>query len=641
MTAAAVALSLAAAPKRVVAQQWPHYGGDLGGRNYSDLANINRDNVSNLEVAWTWSTAEEPFRFRDEERKFRPGPFQATPIMVNDTLFLSTPFNRVVALDADTGRLIWHFNPEVHRDGWLRQDMFVHRGVAQWSDGITRRIYLNTRWRLISLDASTGKRVRSFGDNGQVSLLPGLRWDTDPHHIQATSPPVVFDSLVIVGFRVDDFLIFEGDPPGAVQAFDARTGRRVWVFHTVPQAGEPGGGSWKNGSAGRTGHANVWSPMTVDGARGLLYVPVSAPSNDYYGGHRPGDNLHSQSLVCLDARTGELRWSFQMVHHGLWDYDPASPPSLVTVKIGDSMVDAVAIAGKTGFLYVFDRVSGEPVWPIEERSVSSSDVPGEVASPTQPFPIKPPPFAKQGFNADDLIDFTPEIRAAARERISKYRLGPIFTPPSERGTVVMPGWTGGVGWGGTAFDHETGTLYVKASNQASVIRLVRNDSASAAARYVADMSALRGELRLPWGAVDSTDGVLKLPLNKPPYGTLTAIDLERGELRWQVPIGDDQYLREHAALMSLDLPPLGVAGSAGAIVTAGGLVFVAGSGRKLIAVDKDRGVTLWEGDLGAQGDANPMTYRTRSGHQYVVIATGGGRGSEAARLVAFRLPREP
>jgi quinoprotein glucose dehydrogenase len=428
-------------------------------------------------------------------------------------------------------------------------------------------------------------------------------------------------------------------PPGDVQAFDVRTGERVWSFHTIPQEGEFGNETWENGSWSYTGHTEVWAPFTLDEQRGLVYLPVATPNNDYYGGHRKGDNLFAESIVCLNALTGERVWHFQTVHHGVWDYDLPAPPNLVTIRVEGRTIDAVVALGKTGFAYVFDRVTGEPVWPIEERPVPQSDVPGEQTSLTQPFPTKPPPFARQGFTLDDVIDFTPEVRAEALEVVKDYRVGPLFTPPSLEGTIGAPGTVGGANWGGGAFDPETGVLYVPARNRPAVIQ-ARKAPPDRDAEYIGRRFYPEGvpHSQTPEGD-DLPDG---LPIGKPPYAVLTAIDLNAGEHVWQVPLGDSPEIRNHPLLQGLDLPQLGITpmktppwGLSGPVVTRGGLLFISGGGFTLYAIDKASGETLWEADLGARGFGTPMTYQTRSGRQFVVIATG----QEDATLMAFALPQ--
>lgn len=599
------------------AMEWPSYGDDPGGMRYSRLTDINRSNVARLQFAWTWRN-DEPRGTGPDGALLPLGKFETTPLMLGDTLFLTTPNHRVVALDAESGAQLWSFDPRAHESGSPRRGhRYVHRGLAQWAgDSLTgRRLFHATRGRLFAIDAATGAPVETFGRGGSVDLLQAMRWTGDPDNVDNTSPPTVYRELVIVGSSISDDVTYPGDPPGAVLAFDARSGALRWSFRTLP----------------RGGHANVWAPMTVDTARGLLYLPVAAASNDYYGGRRPGAGLFAESLVCLDARTGRRKWHFQTVHHGLWDYDLPSQPVLATVRRGGRTQDVVAAASKTGFVYVFDRLTGAPVWPIEERPVPASDVPGERASPTQPIPTRPAPFARQGFTERDLIDFTPRLRDSVRARLKGVRFGPLFTPPSLEGTVVMPGRIGGAPWGGAAYDPEEQLLYVKANNQPTVVSLASPGPPDGMvdARYV-------GQLQRGWRWPDLASNPQELPIGRPPYGTVTAIDLASGEHRWQAVVGHWPELEKHPELRGRKLPPLGAVGTSGGIVTRGGLVFISGGSTSLHALDAATGVQLWEGRLQGKGHANPMTYRTRSGRQYVVIATSRARGGE---LRAFALPR--
>ena len=630
------AVLLSVPPTNLLAQgggtDWPVHGADPGGTKYSALTQINRDNVSRLELVWTWETGEKPIpaaRLPFRGQNIVPGKFQGTPIVVNDTMYISTSYSRVVALDAHTGREIWSYDPRAYDWGMLPRGCgFCHRGVAMWTDGTERRIFINTRWRLIALDATTGKPIPSFGQRGEIDLTEDLVWEVNKLHYTNTSPPVVYKDLVILGSGMPDNRVYERNPPGDVQAFDVRTGKRVWSFHTIPQAGEYGNETWEDGSWAYTGSTNVWAPFTVDVENGLVFLPVTTPNNDFYGGRRKGNNLFAESIVCLNADTGERIWHFQTVHHGVWDYDPPAPPNVVTITVNGRTIDALAVVSKTGFTYVFDRMTGEPVWPIEERPVAASDVPGERLAPTQPFPTKPPPFGRQGFTEDDLIDFTPELRQQALEAIKDYRIGPIFTPPSFEGTLLMPGVWGAANWGGAAFDPETGILYVKALNWPFVFKLTKPDSGTADADYV-----------LAGGPLPTlADGI---PIHKPPYSTLAAIDLNEGEHVWQVTVGDMPSVRNHPLLRDLDLPPLGTGppqhGQSGPLVTAGGLLFISGASPYLFAFDKSNGDLLWEQELGGGGFGNPVTYSTQSGRQFVVIATSQSDGS-GARLRAFALP---
>jgi quinoprotein glucose dehydrogenase len=618
-------ISLLASLALSAAAEWPFYGGDQASTKYSSLDQINRSNVRDLRLAWQWKSGEKPL----PEFKTFPGVFEVTPLMAEGKLFFSTPYNRVVALDPETGRELWSYDPKAYADGQPPNGTgFVHRGVALWRDSQNGRlrVFMNSRYRLISIDAQTGKPVATFGDNGFITLTNGLRWEVDPKHYTNTSPPIVYKDLVILGNGVADRLVHKKDPPGEVRAFNARTGKLVWTFHTVPLKGEFGNDTWGEGSDTFTGHTNVWAPMSLDETRGLLYLPVSTPSNDFYGGRRPGSNLFADSLVCLDAATGERKWHYQLVHHGLWDYDMPSPPGLVTINVDGRRIDAVVQLTKMGFVYVFDRVTGRPVWPIEERPVPASDVPGEHAWPMQPFPTRPPPISPQGVSLDDAFDLTPELKAEAQAELKKYRIGPLFTPPSLQGTAMRPGLIGGANWGGGAFDPDTGILYVKTTNSPAIARLVKPDPKDSDADLV---------LGHP---TDPTfhDG---LPLFKPPYGHLTAVNLNKGEIAWQVPFGDDARVRSHPALKGVPLPEkLGVSGVQGVIVTKGGLIFAGGGDTAFHVVDKNTGADLWSYALPAATSGTPMTYTSASGRQFVVIATGSG---ENAALVAFAVAKAP
>ena len=618
---------------------WPNYGNDKGGLKYSPLADINRDNVARLAVAFTWASDERNIPASEGQKPARPGQFQATPLAIHDTLFFSTPFNRVIALDARDGKQLWAYDPEAWKTYGQPSNGtgFVHRGVATWTNGRERRVFINSRWRLIALDAATGKPIPSFGANGEVDLTSGLSRSVRREHYTNTSPPVVWGDVVIVGNGVGDRLAYRDDPPGDVQAFDVRTGKRVWRFKTVPEPGEVGSDTWQKDSWKYEGHTNVWAPFTVDSARGLVYLPVTTPSNDWYGGDRPGANLFAESIVCVDARTGKRVWHFQITHHGLWDYDLPAPPNLLTVTHDGRRVDVVAVPTKQGMLFVFDRVTGAPLWPIEERPVPASDVPGETAWPTQPFPSRPAPYAQQGLTEKDVVDFTLQINAAAERELARYRSGPMYTPPSLAGTVVMPGAIGGSGWGGASVDPETGWIYIKATNSPALYALQKHDvpSDTVDGPYMVNL----GNSSLGVSVGDAAGGGggrgARIPINKPPYGTLTAIDLNTGDTKWQIPLGDSPNVRNNPALRGVNLPDrLGVAGSPGSMVTKGGLVFSTGGGNVLYAIDSRTGREVWSHDLGQVAYANPMTYRTSDGRQFIAIATGAGAN---AKLVVFTL----
>ena len=609
----------------VAAQQWPHYAGDQAASHYSPLDQVTAANVTRLQVAWEWKPNEKNL----PEFGTRPGAFQNTPLVIDGVMYLSTPYNQVAALDATTGKELWRYDPKAYEDGQPPNGQgFVHRGVTAWRDRDQLRIFLNARYKLIQLDARTGTPVASFGKDGVIDLSEGLVWAINKKHYTNTSPPIVYKDLIIVGNGVGDRLMYRNDPPGDVRAFHARTGKLAWKFNTIPQRGEFGNNTWDGGSWRFTGHTNVWAPMSVDESRGLLYLPVSTPSNDYYGGRRPGANLFAESIVCLDANTGQRKWHYQIVHHGLWDYDPASAPNLVTITVDGKRIDAVVQLTKQGFAFVFDRVTGKPVWPIEERAVPRSDVPGEASWPTQPFPTRPPPFESQGVTLDDAFDLTPEWRARATAELKKYRLGPLYTPPSLEGTVVLPGVWGGANWGGGAFDPVSGRLFVKTTRSPAIFKLEKFDKGSQPQDRVDEVNADYIN-RSPSSFIDG------VPIIKPPYAHLVAIDLNRGDIAWKVPFGDAPDIRSNPALKDVPLPDrLGAVGPPGAIVTRSGLVFVGGNDMALSAFDARDGRELWRFVLPRQATATPMTYLDADGRQVVVIATG--RGEDTA-LVAFRL----
>jgi len=637
--------------------EWPHYGGDAGHGKYSSAAAITAANVADLELAWTWQTVDRPM----PDYNVRPGGFETTPIMVDDVLYASTSFHQVVALSAETGERLWVFDPRTYEEGPpLSGTGLNSRGVAFWrGDAGETRVFIAGRQRLFAIDAKSGKPIATFGGGGAAALNENLGRDVPRLHTQVTSPPVVYKNLVIIGTGVPDRLQYRGDPPGTVQAFDVRTGKRVWVFFTIPQsAKDTGADTWGNESWKIAGHANVWAPMSLDEGRGLLYLPTSTPSGDYWGGWRPGANLFAESIVCLDALTGQRRWHFQAIHHGLWDYDFASAPTLATSTANGQRVDVVAQVSKQGFTYVFDRVTGRPIWPIEERPVdTTTDVPGERVFPTQPFPTRPPPLAPQGISVDDANDLTPEIKRLAEAELKRFRLGPLYTPPSLKGTIQRPSQNGAANWGGAAFDPETGLLIVKVVDSYHVSTLCKNDLQDPYVTW--EYSNYCGQYglftsRAPQGpaappqavppaqgrAPDSVNysgaGLGGIPLTKPPYASLVAVDLNKGEIAWKVPFGEGSpAIRQHPLLKGVTLPErLGTTGNMGPIVTAGGLVFIGGGDPYLYAFDKATGREIARVPTPQRTTANPMTYRTRAGRQFVVIASGTGTDGT---LAAFTL----
>jgi quinoprotein glucose dehydrogenase len=596
--------------------EWLYWGGDPGGMKYTTLDAITPQNLPRLELAWQWKHWETAL---DEYRTI-PGFFETTPLMIDGVLYVTTPYTSVAALDAESGKELWRFDTEAYKLGQIQSGSgWKHRGVAFWRDNGQLRIFMNSRNRLFMLDSKTGKPVPSFGTGGSVQLSEGP-------NVAQSSPPTVYKDLVIVGSQIPDRLI-SPDDSGDVRAFEARTGKLVWTFSPVPRSAQAAGAqSWENESWRQGSHANVWAPMALDEARGLLYLPTSTPNNDYYGGNRPGSNLFADSLVCVEAATGTMKWYFQFTHHGLWDYDVPAQPNLVTITVSGKRIDAVAQVTKQGFTFVFDRVTGAPVWPIEERAVPThTDIPGEKPSPTQPFPSKPPAFIPQGISLDGANNLTPEIQALAREHLSKFTLGPLYTPPTLSGTLQRPELWGGANWGGASFDPELGYLYVRANHSIGLNTGGRNPAADAAAAGGGRGNAPRLSVNLPGG----------LPPISPPYSTLTALDLNKGEIAWQSPLGEGSpSLRNHPLLKGVTLP--GRLGSTtnrgGALVTRTGLVLIGGGDGYLYAFDKRSGKEIWRTKIPFSNVANPMTYRTRSGRQFLVVATGSGADNA---LLAF------
>ncbi|HXG68703.1 MAG TPA: pyrroloquinoline quinone-dependent dehydrogenase, partial [Blastocatellia bacterium] len=595
---------------------------------YSPLDQINKENVATLQVAWTWDSPD--LALQKENRMLSAFAYEATPLMVGGTLYTSTSLCQVAAINPQTGQTIWVFDTGSHKAGRPTNLGFVHRGVSYWTDGRQERLFIATGDAYLwAIDAKTGKAVTEFGEGGKVNLTKAIPLAVNAKNYAVTSPPVICRDVVIVGASISDGPTTKEAPRGDIQAFDARTGKPLWIFHSVPQAGEYGNDTWENESWKYTGNTNVWTLMSADEELGYVYLPFGTPTNDWYGGHRLGNNLFAESLVCLDAKTGKRVWHFQTVHHGLWDYDLPAAPVLCDITVGGRKIKAVAQITKTGFTFVFDRKTGKPVWPIEERPVPQSTVAGERTSPTQPFPTKLAPFERQGATEDNLIDFTPELRAEAKKILEQYDHGPLFTPPTERGTVNLPGWGGGGNWWGAAFDPQTGMFYVPSFMMPIVVKLIKPDPARSNFAYV----------RGGGGIGSSLDGPRGLPLFKPPYGRITAINLNTGEHAWMIPHGDGPR-QKVSEIVGRDVGPLG-AGGGGPLLTktllfigqgAGGRGARGGGGANVLrAFDKATGKVIAEIALPAVPTGTPMTYMA-GGKQYIALATVDGR------LVALSLP---
>ena len=666
--------------------EWPTYGADLANSKYRPLGQIDASNFSKLEVAW---------RFKTDSLGNRPEfKLEGTPLMVNGVVYATAGSRRAaIALDAATGELLWVHGEHEGARGAAAPRQLSGRGLAWWTDGKVERIlYVTPGYRLIELDAKTGALVPTFGKGGAVDLkleddqtiLP----DLTTGEIGLQSAPVVAKDTVIVGasFR-------EGMTPktmrnnkGYVRGFDVKTGKRLWIFHTIPVKGEDGYNTWENGSAEYTGNTGVWTQISVDEQLGLVYLPVESPTGDYYGGHRPGDDLYGESLVCVDLKTGRRKWYFQLVHHPLWDMDISSAPLLADITVNGRPVKAVAQPTKQGFLYVFDRVTGQPVWPIEEKPVEKGNVPGEWYSPTQPFPTRPANYSRNGVFKEDLIDFTPALRDQALTIVNRYRIGPVYTPPVESrvdgpvATLTMGTASGGTNWPGGSYDPETHTVYAYACNAClTPIGLVAAPKEISDMRYIAGTAGQPVTIRTGPGENSGADSPLPtraprvaaragdaaparagggaggggltvqgLPLIKPPYSTISAINLDSGDIVWQVPHGETpDAIRNNPALKGLDIPRTGQSGyNIGTLITktlviAGdGVVTTTDShprGAMLRAYDKATGKEVGAVLMPAPQSGSPMTYMV-NGKQYIVVAVSGGPYS--GEYLAFTLPRE-
>ena len=619
--------------------EWRYFGSDKAFTRYSPLEQIDRDNVSDLRILWRRSAVDSALKEAYADLKVAPN-FRSTPLMIGGVLYAPNGVGLMRALDPGTGETMWEqepFAPTIDEAAGQSP-----RGADYWRDGDEERLFLTRGEFLYSIDARSGELDADFGDQGRVSLH---RYEEKAGLYNWTAGAIVVGDVVITagitGGAGDGGVIREAVPED-VRAYDARTGRRLWTFHVVPKPGEEGHESWGEDSWRYSGDLGSWCCVTADEELGHVYIPLTAPTAAYYGGHRPGDNLYSNTLVAIDAATGEKVWHFQMVHHDVWEYDTVGPATLGDITVDGKRIKAVMQPSKTGFLYVFDRETGEPVWPIEERPVSASTVGSESLSPTQPFPTKPAPFDRQGFTEDDLIDFTPALRAKALELVKPFVLGPMFTPPSlrsdtpdgKKGTLTNPGWWGSGNWHTGAFDPETAIYYAVSHTWPSVYHIERPTEEGATLDYVVDDEGPN---------VPTIDG---LPIVKPPYGRITAIDMNRGEHVWMAANGDGP--RDHPLLEGLDVPPLGIAGRAAPLVTKTLLFLGEGSdsipgirgregrwGRNFRAYDKLTGEVLWKMELDAGTTGAPITYLFE-GKQYIVVAIGGK--DHPAEWVALGLP---
>ena len=650
--------------------EWPTYAADLASTRYRPFEQIDASNFNKLELAWSFKT--DNLGTRPEYK------LEGTPLMVNGVLYATAGTRRsVIALDAATGELLWVHGEREGARGAAAPRQLSGRGLAYWSDSKEQRIlYVTPGYRLIALDARSGVPIPSFGKNGIVDLKQGVVYGTGQQvdlvngEIGLHATPIVAKDLVIVGSAMR-----EGGTPkthnntkGLVRAFNVRNGQLLWTFNTIPKPGEFGNDTWLNNSWAVNGNTGVWTQISVDEDLGMVYLPVEEPTGDYYGGHRPGNNLFGESLVAVDLKTGQRKWYYQLVHHPLWDFDISTAPILADISVNGRAVKAVAQTTKQGILYVFDRVTGQPVWPFEERQVEKGDVPGEWYAPTQPFPAKPPAYSRNGIAIDDLIDFTPELHQEAAQVVSKFKIGPIFTPPAlskvegALATLTVGTAGGGTNWPGGSYDPETHTIYVQACNACLFpLGLVRPPS-----KEFSDMDYVQGiagqEVRMTYGpgegaGADATPPppsgaagrltltVQGLPLLKPPYGTISAINLDKGEIVWQIPHGETpDYIRNSPALKGRDVPRTGQAGIIGTLVTK--TLVIAGDpqvtttashprGAMLRAYDKTSGKEVGAIYMPAPQSGSPMTYML-NGRQYIVVAVSGGAYS--GEYLAFRLP---
>ena len=682
MTRSIYALAILAAALPAAAQygakngEWRTYGGDLGQTRYSALDQINAKNFNDLEVAWKFDTSHQGPR-----PEFN---LQATPLMAKGVLYTVAGTRRAaVALDAATGELLWSYSLNEGARGDAAPRRLSGRGLSYWTDGKTndRILYVTPGYMLICLDAKTGALVPGFGKGGMVDLKQEDDQEIDPvtGEVGLHAAPTVAGDTIIVGAAhlAGNFPKTKRNVKGYVRGFDVRTGKRLWIFHTIPRPGEFGYNTWEKDSADYTGNTGVWGQMAVDEQLGLLYLPVELPTGDYYGGHRPGDGLFGESIVALDLKTGKRKWHYQTVHHGIWDMDIPCAPVLTDITVNGRTVKALAQPTKQSWLYVLNRETGKPIWPIEERPVEQSDVAGEKTAATQPFVTKPPPYSRSGFSKDDLIDFTPALRAEGERVAAQYKMGPIFTPPVESkadgpiGTLAIGLSIGGTNWAGGSYDPETHMFYVFSQGLVGVLGLVKPNPGQSDMDWIAGRArpagaAAPGRGGAPAGGRGAAPGgrgpgrgpadvggeggggggpnVQGLSLLKPPYGSISAIDLNKGEIAWQIAHGETpDNVKNHPALKGLDIPRTGRPGVIGTLVTKtlviageGGFATTpAGRGAMLRAYDKATGREVGAVYMPAPQTGSPMTYSV-NGRQYIVVATSGP--GVPGQFIAWKLP---
>lgn len=623
--------------------EWPNYGNDPGSSRYSPLTEITKENVGRLKVAWTYHTGDiaNAKSTWNGRKVWAKSTFEATPLLVDDTLYVATPFNRIIALDPETGREKWAFDPKIDRIGYYG-DYFTCRGLATWVDpergpgeACRRVIYTATQdGRLVAVDGASGKPCAAFGTNGEVPLKTGIQ-SVIKGEYHFTSPPAVVGDVVVVGSAVNDNDRVEM-PSGVVRGYQARTGALLWAWDPVPRdPGDPARATWRNG-ADRTGGANVWGPISADPAHDLVFLPTTSPSPDFYGGQRQGENRYANSVVALRATTGKVVWSFQTVHHDLWDYDLPAAPSLIEIERNGRHIAALAQPSKMGYLFILDRDTGQPVLPVEERPAPQGGVPGEWLSPTQPSPVATPPLVPDRLEPQDAWGITPWGRGKCRDTIAGLRRGGIFTPPSLQGTLQYPGNIGGTNWGGVSFDRGRGLIVVNQSNLAFVVQLIPREQAG------------RREPGWEYAPMKGTPYIMRrkpllspaqLPCNPPPWGTLAAVEAGSGRIRWQVPLGTMRELAPLPLAIKWGTPTLG-----GPLTTASGLTLIGATlDRTFRAFDTGTGRELWHASLPASAMATPITYRARpGGRQFVVICAGGHGKSDRSKLgdsvIAYALP---